>query len=49
MKSDFRIATGLTSTEQSKALCDGNLDADGYTVDVPNAGALKSYKEKGGT
>ncbi len=37
-KSDFKIATELTSTEQSKALCDGKIDAYGYTVGVPNAG-----------
>ncbi|MCH7888164.1 MAG: TAXI family TRAP transporter solute-binding subunit [Proteobacteria bacterium] len=37
-KSDFMIATELTSTEQSKALCDGKIDAYGYTVGVPNAG-----------
>ena len=36
--SDFRSATELTSTEQSKALCDGKIDAYGYTVGVPNAG-----------
>lgn len=36
--SDFKAATELTSTEQSKALCDGNIDAYGYTVGVPNAG-----------
>jgi len=35
---DFALATELTSTEQSKALCDGNIDAYGYTVGVPNAG-----------
>ncbi len=35
---DFAIATELTSTEQSSALCDGNIDAFGYTVGVPNAG-----------
>ncbi|MGF1640201.1 MAG: TAXI family TRAP transporter solute-binding subunit [Rhodospirillales bacterium] len=35
---DFRIATELTSTEQSNALCDGKIDAFGYTVGVPNAG-----------
>jgi len=34
---DFKIATELTSTEQSKALCDGKIDAYGYTVGVPNA------------
>jgi TRAP transporter TAXI family solute receptor len=37
-KEDFKIATELTSTEQSKALCDGKIDAYGYTVGVPNAG-----------
>ncbi len=37
MKSDFKVATELTSTEQSKALCDGKIDAYGYTVGVPNA------------
>jgi TRAP transporter TAXI family solute receptor len=36
--SDFEAATELTSTEQSKALCDGKIDAYGYTVGVPNAG-----------
>ena len=38
MKGDFAVATELTSTEQSKALCDGKIDAYGYTVGVPNAG-----------
>ena len=37
-KNDFKIATELTSTEQSKALCDGKIDAYGYTVGVPNTG-----------
>lgn len=37
-KSDFKLATELTSTEQSQALCDGKIDAYGYTVGVPNAG-----------
>lgn len=36
--SDFAQATELTSTEQSKALCDGKIDAYGYTVGVPNSG-----------
>ena len=35
---DFTVATELTSTEQSNALCDGKIDAYGYTVGVPNAG-----------
>ena len=34
----FKLATELTSTEQSKALCDGKIDAFIYTVGVPNAG-----------
>lgn len=37
-KKDFKVATELTSTEQSKALCDGKIDAYIYTVGVPNAG-----------
>jgi uncharacterized protein len=36
--SDFALATELTSTEQANALCDGKIDAFGYTVGVPNAG-----------
>ncbi len=35
---DFGLATELTSTEQANALCDGKIDAFGYTVGVPNAG-----------
>jgi len=35
---DFAVATELTSTEQSNALCDGKIDAYVYTVGVPNAG-----------
>ena len=41
-KSDFASATELTSSEQSKALCDGNIDAYGYTVGVPNAGVAQA-------
>jgi len=37
-KDDFALASELTSTEQSKALCDGKIDAYVYTVGVPNAG-----------
>ena len=37
-KKDFKAATELTSTEQSKALCDGKIDAFVYTIGVPNAG-----------
>ena len=34
--SDFKQATELTSSEQVGALCDGKVDAIGYTVGVPN-------------
>jgi TRAP transporter TAXI family solute receptor len=37
-KKTFKLATELTSSEQSKALCDGKIDAYVYTVGVPNAG-----------
>ncbi len=37
-KKSFKLATELTSTEQSKALCDGKIDAYIYSVGVPNAG-----------
>ena len=37
-KRSFKLAAELTSTEQSKALCDGKIDAYVYTVGVPNAG-----------
>ena len=33
---DFKQATELTSSEQVNALCDGKVDAIGYTVGVPN-------------
>ena len=36
--SDFAVASELTSSEQANALCDGKIDAFGYTVGVPNAG-----------
>ncbi len=35
---DFAQVTEYTSTSQSKALCDGKIDAYGYTVGVPNIG-----------
>ncbi len=37
-KKSFKLAAELTSSEQSKALCDGKIDAYVYTVGVPNAG-----------
>lgn len=39
---DFKQATELTSTEQAAALCDGKIDAFGYTVGVPNAGIAQA-------
>ncbi len=39
---DFKQATELTSTEQAAALCDGKIDAFGYTVGVPNAGVAQA-------
>ena len=35
---DFAEAAELTSTEQANALCEGEIDAFGYSVGVPNAG-----------
>lgn len=35
---DFGVTTELSSTEQARALCEGKIDAFGYTVGVPNAG-----------
>jgi uncharacterized protein len=37
-KSFFGLVTEMTSTEHSKALCDGKIDAYGYVVGVPNSG-----------
>ncbi len=37
-RADFAVATELTSTEQETALCDGNIDAFGYSVGFPDAG-----------
>ena len=34
----FKLAAELTSSEQSKALCDSKIDAYIYTVGVPNSG-----------
>ena len=41
-KGDFKQVTELTSSEQSQALCDGKIDAYGYTVGVPNAGVAQA-------
>jgi hypothetical protein len=37
-RADFRAASEMTSSEQAKALCAGEIDAFGYSVGVPNAG-----------
>jgi TRAP transporter TAXI family solute receptor len=37
-KSYFSLVTEMTSSEHSKALCDGKIDAFGYVVGIPNAG-----------
>jgi len=43
VKTSFFGATSeLTSSEQSGALCDGKIDAFGYTVGVPNAGVAQA-------
>ena len=36
----FKSTTELTSSEQVKALCDGKIDAYGYSVGFPN-GAME--------
>lgn len=38
----FGDVTELNSSEQSKALCDGSIDAYGYTVGVPNEGVRQA-------
>ena len=38
----FSVASELSSSEQSNALCDGKIDAYGYTVGVPNAGVSQA-------
>ncbi len=41
-KSYFSLATELNSTEQAGALCNGNIDAFGYSVGFPNAGVSQA-------
>ncbi len=41
-KSFFSQVTELSSTEQSGALCNGNIDAFGYSVGFPNAGVAQA-------
>lgn len=41
-KSYFGLATELNSTEQAGALCNGNIDAFGYSVGFPNAGVAQA-------
>ena len=40
--SDFAAATELNSSEHSKALCDGTIDAYVYAVGVPNRGVAEA-------
>ena len=37
-KDFFGLVTEMTSSEHSKALCDGKIDAYGYVVGIPNSG-----------
>ncbi len=37
-KDFFELVTEMTSSEHSKALCDGKIDAYGYVVGIPNSG-----------
>ena len=41
-KSFFGSTSELTSSEQSGALCDGKIDAFGYTVGIPNSGVAQA-------
>ena len=41
-KGFFGSTSELTSSEQAGALCDGKIDAFGYTVGVPNAGVAQA-------
>lgn len=41
-KSYFGLATEMNSTEQAGALCNGNIDAFGYSVGFPNAGVAQA-------
>ncbi len=41
-KSFFGSTSELTSSEQSGALCDGKIDAYGYTVGIPNSGVAQA-------
>jgi uncharacterized protein len=45
----FGSSTELTSSEQSSALCNGDIDAYGYTVGVPNAGVSQAADGCGAT
>jgi len=37
-RDSFALVTEMTSSEHSKALCDGKIDAFGYVVGIPNSG-----------
>lgn len=48
-KSYFALASELNSTEQSGALCNGNIDGFGYSVGFPNAGVAQAADGCGAT
>lgn len=48
-KGFFSLASELNSTEQSGALCNGNIDAFGYSVGFPNAGVAQAADGCGAT
>lgn len=45
----FSAATEFTSSEQSSALCNGDIDAFGYTVGIPNSGVAQAADGCGAT
>ncbi len=45
----FSAATEFTSSEQSSALCNGDIDAYGYTVGIPNSGVAQAADGCGAT
>lgn len=48
-KTFFSQVSELSSTEQSGALCNGNIDAFGYSVGFPNAGVAQAADGCGAT
>jgi TRAP transporter TAXI family solute receptor len=48
-RSLFGRATGLSAVEQAKALCEGRIDAYGYTIGIPNLEVRKTISNCGAT